>query len=219
MNDYKKFISDIIHENINISIEITDSQNNYLGHLEPITLSILKNTEIITKLTEWRNRAKQYFLTQFNANPKRTKRWLEEVVLKDNSRLLFLIYSPIKLIGNYGFKGLTVASVEIDNLIRGESGGHPRLIYYTEIALVKWLFTTFQVKRIYGFVLAGNFIVLNLHKSVGFRLTELVPLRKKEFQEEIRLDMGKPGDLSPDGLYSQKIELLSTDFIPQGVKL
>jgi hypothetical protein len=106
--------------------------------------------------------------------------------------------------------------VEIDNLIRGEVGGHPELICYAEIALVKWLFKTFMVKRIYGFVLADNFPALNLHQSIGFRLAELLPLHKEEFQGEIHLEIGKPGDQSPDGLYSQKIELVPTDFVAQG---
>jgi len=216
MDDYEKLISDIIHEKVRINNEIRDSQDSYIGRLAPITLSVLDNAEIIWRLTKWRNQASRYFLTQFNATTERTKRWLEEVVLKDHSRLMFLIYSPTKLIGQYGFKGLAVDSVEIDNLIRGEIGGHPELIYYAEIALIKWLFATFRIKRIYGFVLADNFIVLHLHQSVGFRHTDLIPLQKREFQGEIHLEMGNPGDTSSDGLYSQKLELVPTDFVFQG---
>lgn len=35
---------------------------------------------------------------------------------------------------------LQLGSTQLDNLIRGERGGHPRLIYYSKIALLKWIF-------------------------------------------------------------------------------
>jgi hypothetical protein len=216
MNSREEFINDVIHEKINISIEIVDSQNNFIGRLVPLTISLLGNVEIMTKMAEWRNKVGPYFLTQFHATVESRRDWLKDVVLKDNSRLLFLIYSPTKLIGQYGFKGLSSDMAEIDNLIRGEMGGHPRLIYFTEIALIKWLFQTFQLKKIYGFVVADNFMALDLHQSVGFRLTELIPLYKKELPGKIDFEMGKPGDPSPDGRYYQKVELVPNDFISEG---
>ncbi len=212
MGDYRQFIYDVIQERTPLWIDIFDSQENYIGHLSPLTVSVLDNDEIIQKLTHWRNRAMRYFLTQFTATPERTKNWLANIVFKDHSSLLFLIYSRSKLIGQYGFKELSSDSVELHNLIRGEMGGHPRLIYYAEITLIRWLFETFKVGSIYGFVLSDNAMVLNLHRSVGFRLMELIPLHKLKFDGEIPLRMGEVNHPSPDGLYCQKVELRFSDF-------
>ena len=212
MDDHRQFISDVIQGRTALRIDIFDSQENCIGYLSPLTVSVLDNDEIIQKLTYWRNRAKRFFLTQFTATPERTKNWLANTVFKDHSRLLFLIYSRSKLIGQYGFKELSSDSVEIDNLIRGEIGGHPRLIYYAEITLIRWLFETFKVGSIYGFVLSDNAMVLNFHRSVGFRLMELIPLHKWEFDGEIHLRMGEANRPSPDGLYCQKTELRFSDF-------
>ena len=215
----KEYWSRIVEGNVPLVIPINDDNGAEIGVLRPITKMHLQSNDVIEKMTNWRNQYKTFFLTQFNATPERTRRWLEEVVLKDNTRLLFLIFTPTKLVGHYGFKKLSPDSVEIDNLIRGEVGGHPKLIYYAEISLIKWLFTTFEVKKIYGFALADNFMALNLHKSVGFRLTELVPLKRLEVRGDVHLKMDIPGDPSPDGLYSQKIELVPGNFIIHGGKL
>lgn len=216
MNNNKIYISDIISDKIEINIEIRDKDNNYIGHLDPITISTLENKKIAGSMTKWRKKARDVFLTQFDESPERTKRWLEEVVLKDHSRMLFLIYSPTKLIGQYGFIGLTEESVELDNMIRGEAGGHKKLIYHAEKALITWLIETFRIKMIYGYVLSDNSRVLNLHQSIGFQQTELLPLYKDELQGDVKLKLGTAGEASPFGLYAQKIELLSSDFISQG---
>src|SRR5258706_2471726 len=178
MTDQIAFIKDIITERTGFNIGIANDANEPIGTLKPITNSVLNDAEIIERLTKWRNQTKKYFLTQFNATEERTKKWLREVVLQDYSRLLFLIYSPARLIGQCGFKDLSAATVEIDNLIRGEIGGDHRLIYYSEKALIRWLFHSFDIERVFGIVLADNLLALNIHDSVGFRQTEFIPLQK-----------------------------------------
>ena len=212
IDKHRQFISDVIQERLTLRIDISDPQEKCIGHLSPLTVSLLESDEIIRKLTHWRTRAMRYFLTQFTATMERTRSWLANTVLTDDSRLLFLIYSNSRLIGQYGFKELSSDSVEIDNLIRGESGGHPRLIYHAETHLIRWLIETFNVSCVYGFVLSNNAVALNLHRSVGFRPMEAIPLHKVDLGREIHLRMKEGAKSGPDGLYVQKIELRSSDF-------
>jgi RimJ/RimL family protein N-acetyltransferase len=207
-------IQDILQEKQILRIEVTDECLSWIGALLPITPSMLSDVEMIEKLTQWRNRAQKYFATQFQATIERTRGWLDRTVLADPDRLLFLVMTPNRLVGHMGFKGLSDQSVELDNFIRGEMGGHPQLIYHSEIALLRWLFRIFPIQNVYASVFADNFVTLNLHHSVGFRLTERIPLRRKMVGEEIHLEMGRPGDPSPEGRYSHKLELRRSEFNP-----
>jgi len=211
--DSQRFISKIISGREVVRINILDDEASLIGHLYPVTRSVLADYDLIQKLTNWRNLARRYFFTQFTATCDRTRNWLENVVLNDWSRLLFIIHSKTGPVGQHGFKQLSHDSAELDNLIRGEIGGHPHLIYHAEISLVRWLFDVFEIKSILGFVLSDNYIALDLHRAVGFRAAEVLPLYKTETDGEIHLVRGKPGSQSPDGLYAQKMELGRSEFI------
>lgn len=200
-------ISDIIEGRAALSIPLRGEAGEPLGQLVPLTRRALTEDKLLESMTRWRNRAARFFMTQFEATPERTRAWLSETVLADRSRLLFLVESPTKLIGHYGFKNLTAESAELDNLIRGEAGGHPKLIYYAEVALLRWLFRTFRLARIHAHVLADNNAVLELHRSVGFVDEELIPLRRMGSAGFVTLEYGVPGSVSPDGIYCRKIVL------------
>ena len=212
IEDHRMFIFDVIQDRTMLQIDIFNSQERMIGYLLPVTAGVVENNEIIHKMTKWRNRAMKYFLTQFTATPERTKYWLHDLVLRDSSRLLFLIYSNNKLIGQHGFKDLSSTSVELDNLIRGEIGGHPRLVYYAEIALIRWLFKVFNMERIFGCVLSHNQQAIDLHCSIGFQPMELIPLYKFVNNGEIEFKMGKAGGSSPDEIYYQRMELRQDSF-------
>jgi RimJ/RimL family protein N-acetyltransferase len=211
--DGQNFIREIIDGQEVVRINIVDDEASLIGHLDPVTRSALADDDLIQKLTNWRNMARKYFFTQFTATYDRTRDWLEKVVLSDSTRLLFIIHAKTGAVGQYGFKLLSHDSAELDNLIRGELGGPPRLIYHAEIALVRWLFEMLEIKLILGFVLSDNYSALNLHRAVGFRATEVLPVYKTETDGEIHLVRGEPGSQSPDGLYVQKLELGRSEFM------
>ncbi len=204
---------DVLGESKALRIDVEDDLGQKIGRLSPVTRSLVDDEALIEKFTQWRNKARNHFLTQFTATTDRTKNWLQEVILKDPTRLMLIIHSREEAIGHYGFKGLSTDSVELDNLIRGEKGGHPQLIFYAERALLSWLFETFHVKKIYAYVLSHNFIALQLHQALGFRVTELIPLEKVLQRDEIHLTMGQAGGKSSEGLYVQKVELEHENFV------
>jgi L-amino acid N-acyltransferase YncA len=207
------YIHEIINRREVVRINVLDDEASLIGHLDPVTRAALADDDLIQKLTHWRNVASRYFFTQFTATCDRTRDWLEKVVLNDSNRLLFIIHSKTGPVGQHGFKGLSPDSAELDNLIRGEMGGHPRLIHYAEIALVRWLFAVLDIKLILAYVLSDNHRALDLHREVGFRATEVFPLHKTETDGEIHLVRGKSGSPSPDGLYTQKMELDRSEFM------
>jgi len=217
MKETTNLISDIVTEKLTLTLPIMDAHGHLIGRLSPLTKSSLDDNALMEAMTRWRNNASKSFLTQFEATSTRTRRWLEDIVLKDPARLLFLIHSSSKLIGHYGFKNLSSESAEVDSLLRGESGGHPQLIHFAEIALVRWLFSTFEISNLYGYVLAENWQALELHARIGFQNAERIPLYKELNDTETLYRLGSPGTESPDGLYSQKITLHRRNFTTKGL--
>ena len=151
------------------SIAIKDNNDKVIGSLVLVQKRDANNTIILDALTRWRKKYMKYFLTQFNASTNRTKSWLENIVIPSSDRLLFLILNEDNnLIGNFGIADILFDRCELDNLIRGEKGGHPKLIYFSELSLLKWLFLEKKVKRVNLHVFANNLPTIKLHKSVGF---------------------------------------------------
>jgi hypothetical protein len=201
----KEYVLKIIEGKESLVIPIRDDNDADIGVMRPITRMHLQSNDVIEKMTNWRNQYKAFFLTQFNATQARTKEWLEKVVLSNPSQLLFLIYYGEILMGQYGFKDLDGDSAFLDNLLRGERGGHPLLMKYAVSALAKWLFDIMEVSAVYGYTFANNAMALKLNRDVGFVCAEKLPLQKQVEGDEIKWVVGKAGEISPDNHYYQKI--------------
>ena len=182
------FIKNIIDDDILIKIPVKDFDGNKIGYLEPITKKTLKNDiTIAAKLTAWRNQASKHFLSTFVATEERTKEWILNQVLSQFTKLLFLVYSNSNLVGHFGFANYNDDTAELDNLIRGESGGHPDLILFSEFALIDWMFKELEISTITGQVLCRNIIALLLHKKVGFEIINKIYLKEVAERNETKL--------------------------------
>lgn len=167
-------------------IPIISDKKAIIGFLKPVDAKLSDNEEVTGSLTRWRRMFKRYFLTQFHATNERTKLWLNNVVIKDDSRCLFLITDETnRSIGNFGICNITSDSAELDNLIRGERGGHPKLIFFSEVSLINWMYKTLGVNDIYLHVFSNNLRTILLHESVGFVRGDIYRLIKKENYGEI----------------------------------
>lgn len=197
----------VLNDEIVVTINVVGDEGREIGHLWPITKAAASNRELIQKLTDWRNRARIHFFSQFTATYERTHSWLKNVLLPDEGRLLFMINSNGKSVGHLGFRDLHDHTVELDNLIRGEIGGHPQLIYHAEVALINWMFQNLGIDLINAWVLAHNAVVSSLHKRVGFEPAERVPLLKVQEDDTLSFEKGDPNGVSPSGLFAQRIFL------------
>ena len=123
--------------------------------------------------------------------------------------MLFTIRSNGLLIGHYGFRDLHEGTTELDNLLRGDRGGHPALMRSTVLSLCRWLFDTVGVHTVVGNILADNAMALRLHTDAGFTLGHKRPLTMVEDGNERRWVVGDVGGVSPDGKYFQQVLLRS----------
>jgi hypothetical protein len=124
---------------------------------------------------------------------------LENVVLPSSDRVLFLILEDEgKPIGNFGVCSLTPNAAELDNLIRGERGGDPNLIFYSEIAMLSWLYWGIGINSVSLHVFSNNAKTIALHSSVGFAVAKKYRLNRILEGNETRFlidsELGTPAD-------------------------
>ena len=206
------FMRSILADGSDLMIPVLNGPGSEIGSLVPFTRASLQDKKLIEKLVKWRNQSMSSFLTQFTASFERTRTWLEHTVLGQHDRLLFIIRTPAKAVGHIGFINLTEDSAELDNLVRGEMGGDPKLIYFAERTLLQWMFGTFGIDRIYCNNLSHNEMVLGLHRSLGFKDSKLIPLRRVPKGEEVVLEPAPGVTESPDNLYIQQLQLSRREF-------
>ena len=207
MSEIHQYLKDVINNRYDLNLDLFDWNGILIGKMTPLTKSHFTDDFVIEKLTLWRNQNMNCFLTQFIATHKRTKKWLQDVVFETPGQILFLIYSDNQLIGHLGFKNLTCDDVLLDNAMRGERGGHPRLLQIAGQTLNKWLFNEVRVKTIYGYVLTTNIPAIMMNKQLGFGGWNKYPLIKKYENNETRWVLGDKNDESAEGIYCYKIIL------------
>jgi len=204
-NEQKTIIEGLITARRKIVLNIVDETGHRVGYMEPLTVEHFDMPEVIQKLTDWRNNNMDNFLTHFVATPERTSMWMRDVLFKARGQMLFLVYSDGKLVGHFGFKNLSEKDVLLDNAVRGERGGHPKLFVFAGKALVQWLFDVIGVNCIHGEVMTDNISGIMMNKQIGFSEWIRYPLIKKVSNGEITWKTGKEGDDSPHSRYCYRI--------------
>lgn len=178
-------------------IPIKKYNGSIIGRLTPISKEMASESSVIERLAKWRQQYMKYFLTQFVASNERTYLWLNNFVIPDDTRILFLIQDEEgKLIGNFGTCNIGENEAELDNLIRGERGGDPKLIFFAEISLMDWLYQSLGVEDIYLHAFSNNSKTINLHTSVGFEKSQTYQLVKIETNQEIKYHVNQNQKLS-----------------------
>lgn len=120
-------------------------------------------------LTEWRNRYRRFFLTDFTATVEQTRAWLLKSG-SDPSRILFMIEpegrSPF---GHAGLCNLRPAKAyaELDNVVRGADG--PRGGMTAAVTtLCEWAASSLGVTALWVRVMSDNPAV-SFYEKLGFR--------------------------------------------------
>jgi|GEM_PF-1481472 len=185
-----------------MELPLRDDSGQPIGVMRPLTARHIDQIAVIEKLTDWRNANMANFLTHFEATPGRTRAWVQNVLLKNRGQMLWLVYDKNDdLVGHFGFKNLTLQSVLLDNAMRGERQGHPRLFVVAGKRLVEWLWQTTPVRRIDAYVLADNVPSIMMNRQIGFAGWKRRPLIRRTIEGNTHWDIGEEGQSSADGRY------------------
>lgn len=181
------------------ALKVHTDEGVFIGYLVPIGPWVLSHPGIIESLMRWRERYMKFFLTQFQVSLEKTTAFVKNVPIAKDDRLLFLIYDETKsLKGHIGIADVREGHLELDNLIRGEKGGHQQLIYFSEQTTLDWAYTVLGVETVGLEVLSFNAPTIKLHSRFGFELTEAKPMHKSETADVLTLAYCTPEETNVD---------------------
>ncbi|MDO9318883.1 MAG: GNAT family N-acetyltransferase [Gammaproteobacteria bacterium] len=200
-NSIQLLIDRIIAGSEHLTLGINDEKGLEVGFMRPLTTDHLDQPELIQKLTDWRNQNMGNFLTHFLATPERTRNWMKNVLFKTPGQMLLMIYVNDQVVGHFGFKDLAKDDVLLDNAMRGDRLGHPKLMVFAGMALVEWLFRETGVQRIHAYVMADNVASIMMNKQIGFNGWSRHPLISVVKDNETQWKIGAEGTDSPDARY------------------
>lgn len=154
----------------------------------------------------------EIFFSQFDSSNFSTKLYLKNLSIKKKDRIFFAIYSKKKLIGHIGLKNISRSKAELDNIIRGESGGHHDLIYFSQKQLLQWAFKYLKVKSVVAEVMSNNFIVNSFHKRFGFKRKKRYFLKKIKDKKLIQFKRCAKREAT-ENFFLDLIELKSNKYL------
>jgi len=196
------------------SIPVINDKKALIGWLESIDSRLCLDQEIISSLTLWRKKFSNCFFSQFEPTNERTKLWLENLIIKDDARILFLIRDESnKAIGNIGIRSLSGDSAEFDNLVRGESAGASRFMFFSMISFINWIYKVLKVNQIYLHVFSNNLKAIHLYESVGFLRSDIFKCVKKQEGAEIHYTISPRSKILPGELSIVRMSLDKQGFL------
>jgi hypothetical protein len=172
-----------------IAFAVHDNLGRIIGAVRAIDFEVGNDLAVLDQMTRWRKTNASNFFTQFVPTIERTRRWINDVILPDPTRILFLVESEDgRRLGQFALCSITGGAAQLDNGIRGEAGGNPQLFYFVELAVIQFCFEHLKVERIFGCMFSNNVMAILLHKAVGLSIEKVERLRKSEYQDEVRFD-------------------------------
>ena len=211
MIDLNALKKDSFIDALECSLDVVDDASNKIAQLVPIGNWALKDTELLSSFAAWRQKFMRFFLTQFTASKESMSSYLVKLSIGQSNRIFFAIYVNDLLFGHIGLSNLTDSNAEVDNIIRGVSGGHRDLMYFSEKTLIDWAFIKLNMKTISAQVMSKNFMAISLHERCGFKLKERHNLKKIINESSISYEVCDK-EVTTEKFFLDIIEVSKEDF-------
>ena len=198
------YLKDIKTGKVKTDLDVFNEEGKKIAVLKPLIDSkIVDNSEIIKSIAKWRQYYKENFLTQFKVTEDGTRNWIENQIIKQANKILFMVETTNgELIGHEGviFFDNDDSTCELDNLIKAADFRKiPGIMTYAQKTLINWLFNHLNMKKIMLRVFSDNSRTQSLHIRCGFSKIKEVRF-KKEIQKDFlrHIEMSKTDREKPD---------------------
>lgn len=205
------FKEKVIRALSSLKLYILNEKNEKIAYLELITEIDIHNIELIEKITQWRDKYKACFLSEFTPTFEKTQQWLESAIIQNNNRLLFKIFTNENLLVGHIGAIYKENYIEYDYYILGSKVEIKDFALTIARKFLLWVIEIEKVDYILGSVRWDNQHAINFHLRTGFVIYNEIPLKKimisdNEFKFEI--DMG----LSNSDFYIVEIRASKSDL-------
>ena len=179
--------------NANI-INVYDGEELFC-YLKPIQNNFTElNYNLCFLLSKWRIENPTISTGTFKVTEERTKKWLIDLVINREDRLIFMIHGlndePLGHIGlsNVDFEKNTV---ELDSVLRGEKNILKGLMSLCVKQVVKFGLDELKFSEIDLSVFSDNINAVDFYKKLSFKVIDKTPLIKVIKDDEIKYEMVK----------------------------
>ena len=178
-------------------LPIYNFQMTILGYLRPIThnhsLTLPNCPELLAR---WRNENAHMSPEQFVATAESTEKWLNDLILARDDRILFLIIANDGTkVGHIGLAAFDFKkkSCEIDAVVRGVKTGYQGMMTFALNSLISWGLTELKLKQVLLRVLSDNLKAIAFYSRNSFVKVKDIPFNPaaKQYYTQMQLDVKK----------------------------
>ena len=195
-----------------LPITSTDGQDSIKGYLVPVGLTHAADSRTLELLTTWRAENEMAFPTRFVVTTTGTREWLQNSVLQNPNRLLFLISDPfMRPLGHIGVLRRDDAKLELDNVVRG-SKDFPGIMSGSVLALENWVRDQLNIHTLELRVLRSNTRAMRFYERLGYQEQHRQGLKWEQDSDGMVL---KPADSGLDDEFVTMRKSLEEHLPPQ----
>lgn len=210
INNYYKKLQIIKHSE---NTELLSMQyKNYI-----IILKLIDNSnDTIRLITKWRKLYRNNFGTDFEINEDKTRKWINEGILSNIDKVVFMIYADNEKIGIISTSDYQEESNSaiLDTMMKDPGFKLPGLMTTIEKVYLKWMFDELKLSKIRGFLFADNEKMMKIHTKCGWKLKEVVPIEQVKTTEGTKWNIITSKDPKQDvNRYYNLIELTKEDLM------
>lgn len=184
-----------------VSLPVRNSSGKLIAFMTPIIQEYaVLDPKLPELLTRWRIENPTISTGKFIATSERTERWLDQLVVGRDDRLIFMIKSIDGVpLGHIGFSSFNYddVSAEIDSVLRGVKEGYPGLMSLATEQLIQWGYQTLKLKSVTLSVYSDNESAVRFYERLGFVKTVVKPLYKIVLADEEKLEIAPEGYQGP----------------------
>ena len=146
------------------------------GYLRPVTMDYCESIPNCAELlAKWRNENPTLSAEPFLATAEGTRKWLDELILGRDDRILFLIIaSDGTKVGHIGFSSFSYDErcCEVDAVVRGEKNLYPGMMTFALRSLLAWGIRDLKLLTIRLRVFSDNGRAIRFYERNGFSIEQ-----------------------------------------------
>ena len=121
------------------------------------------------------------FASNFTISEELNKKWISRKRSISDQTILFIIYLDGVKVGNIGTNLFNEKEnfAELDNMMKDPNCEEKGLMTIVEKVYLKWMFDYLKLSKIRGRLFTDNFKMLNVHLECGWRIVDVLPLRRE----------------------------------------
>jgi len=154
---------------------------------------------------DWRAQNPSISNSTFDITIERTERWLDNLIIGRDDRLLFLIQMLNgEYVGHVGYSSFNydLELAEIDSILRGVKNAYPGIMTYSIRTLLWWGKNVIKLKEIELSTEEDNEKSMALYERCGFIIKKKKALIKVVKEDEVRWDPAENEDMENAERYS-----------------